>query len=87
MLATMREALANAARHAQASVVEVDISASESALRLEVLDNGIGIPPERVGRGDGLANMQSRAEELGGSCTISSRPGGGTVVEWVVPVS
>ena len=87
LLATMREALTNAARHAQASVVEVDISASESTLRLEVLDNGIGIPPERVGRGDGLANMQARAEELGGSCTISSRPGGGTVVEWVVPVS
>ena len=87
LLATMREALANAARHAQASVVEVDISASESALRLEVLDNGIGIPPERVGRGDGLANMQARAEELGGSCTISSRPGGGTIVEWVVPIS
>ena len=61
----MREALTNAARHAQASVVEVDISVSESTLRLEVLDNGIGIPPERVGRGDGLANMQARAEETG----------------------
>jgi two-component system, NarL family, sensor histidine kinase DevS len=86
LLATMREALSNAARHAGASIVEVDIDASGVDLRLVVADNGIGIHAERPISGSGLANMRARATELGGTCAITDRPGGGTVVEWVVPM-
>lgn len=89
LLATMREALSNAARHAGASAIEVDVVASDRHLTLVVADNGSGIAPDRVGAssGNGLPNMQARATELGGTCTIGPRPGGGTVVEWQVPVS
>ncbi|MGD9702805.1 MAG: PAS domain-containing sensor histidine kinase [Acidimicrobiia bacterium] len=86
MLATMREGLSNTARHAGASAVEIDVGASDSVLRLVIADNGAGISAERLSAGNGIANMQARAIELGGSCTISARSGGGTVVEWVVPV-
>lgn len=87
LLATMREALSNAARHACAGAIEVDVAANDSYLTLVVADNGSGIAPERLGSGNGLANMQARATELGGRCEIGPRPGGGTIVEWRVPIS
>lgn len=89
LLATMREALSNAARHAGASGIEVDVAANETHLTLVIADNGLGIQPERLhsGAGNGLPNMLARATELGGTCEIGPRPGGGTVVEWRVPIS
>ena len=86
LLATLREALSNAARHARATAVEVEITASGSTLSLRVVDNGTGIDPGGVSSGNGLANMRARAHELGGSCVIDVRAGGGTIVEWVVPL-
>jgi len=87
LLATLREALSNTARHAQATSVEVEVSASGRTLSLTVADNGSGIGPDRIGSGSGLSNMRSRAHELGGSCSIERRTVGGTAVEWVVPLS
>ena len=86
LLATLREALANTARHAAATVVEIDIGTTDEDLRLTVADNGTGLQPGRPGSGNGLANMSSRATELGGSCSISNRASGGVLVEWVVPL-
>ena len=84
VLATMREALSNVARHAAASHVEVFLAAGRE-LVLRITDNGRGLP-ERPSAGLGLRNMASRAEALGGR--FEARPGaeGGTVVEWAVPV-
>jgi signal transduction histidine kinase len=87
LLATLREALANAARHAAATAVEIDIGSTDEDLRLAVADNGMGLQPGRPGTGNGLANMATRAVELGGSCTISNRSSGGVLVEWVVPLA
>jgi PAS domain S-box-containing protein len=87
LLATLREALSNAARHAGAVTVEVDLSAGDASLTLLVSDNGSGIRVDRFIRGSGLSNMQVRAIELGGTCTIGGRTGGGTVVAWTVPVT
>lgn len=84
LVATLREALSNAARHARATEVEVTITLDE-ALVLEVRDNGIGIS-DRPGRRSGLANMAQRARDVGGVCTLSPAWPHGTIVHWKVPV-
>jgi signal transduction histidine kinase len=81
LLAVLREALANIARHAAASAVTVDIRVYGKEVELSVIDDGKGIPAE-VRHGHGLRNMEERAARAGGSVTITSRPGGGTVVTW-----
>jgi signal transduction histidine kinase len=86
LLKTLREALSNVARHADASSVEVRISAVAGIITLRVADNGGGISA-KAPRGRGLDNMQARAEALGGVCELSGRPGGGTVVTWRVPAA
>lgn len=48
-------------------------------------DDGIGGAEARAG-GRGLRNMHTRAERLGGTCTIEDGPEGGTVVTWCAPV-
>ena len=56
-------------------------------MRLRVEDDGIGFDPATVPRGRfGLLGMSERARLLGGSLSIESSPGAGTVVETVVPV-
>ncbi|MGW7693242.1 sensor histidine kinase [Streptomyces asiaticus] len=85
MLAVAGEALSNAARHAQATAVDVSVEVTDTALRLKVADNGHGIDPA-VTRRSGLANLQRRAEELGGSFSLRPNEPSGTVVEWAAPL-
>jgi signal transduction histidine kinase len=82
VLAVLRESLSNAARHADASAVDVLLQV-DSAVVLTVTDNGRGISddPET----SGIRNMHDRAESLGGSCEVARRPEGGTRVRWSVP--
>ncbi|HEY9555530.1 MAG TPA: GAF domain-containing sensor histidine kinase [Acidimicrobiales bacterium] len=84
MLATLREALSNVARHARASRVDVEV-VIDADVCLRVIDDGVGPPGVDDPRGKGLSNMQSRAEALGGSFALHPGPGAGTVVEWRVP--
>lgn len=83
LLAVVREALTNVARHARASAVEVSLSAGEE-LVLRVVDDGRGLQPG--GRRSGLRNLQERAESRGGSCTVATGPRGGTELDWRVPL-
>ncbi len=85
LLATLREALANAARHAQARTVDVRVLATTEQVELTVRDDGVGGAATRSG-GRGLRNMHTRAERLGGTCTIEDGPDGGTVLTWCAPV-
>ncbi|MGW5696376.1 sensor histidine kinase [Streptomyces asiaticus] len=85
MLAVAGEALSNAARHAQATAVDVSVEVTDTALRLKVADNGHGLDPA-VTRRSGLANLQQRAEELGGSFSLRPNEPSGTVVEWAAPL-
>jgi signal transduction histidine kinase len=86
ILKTLREALSNVARHANASGVEVLLRAGSGTITLRVADNGVGLTKDAQ-RGHGLDNMRARAESLGGVCEFSARRGGGTVVSWRVPAS
>lgn len=83
-VAVAREALANVARHAEASAVTVTLAADAGEVRLEVVDDGLGIPADAE-PGSGLANMAARADALGGWCAVEPVAEGGTVVRWVVP--
>ena len=84
MLSALREALSNAARHAAASRVDVTVEVG-AELVLRVRDDGTGIGPTT--RRSGLANMAERATDLGGKLTIGPAEGGGTQLDWRVPVS
>jgi two-component system, NarL family, sensor histidine kinase DevS len=84
LLAVVREALSNAARHARATAVEVAAEVSDAWVRLRVTDDGRGIAPDAT-RCSGLANLRARAEELGGTFTLAPHHPAGTVVEWAAP--
>ena len=83
LLAVLREALSNAARHAHATSVDVTVAADPAIVTLTVTDDGVGIPDG--GRRSGLANQRERAEQLGGTFTTTPTPAGGTVLTWTVP--
>jgi PAS domain S-box-containing protein len=80
----VREALSNVARHARATSARVEVRI-DSTLHVRVIDDGIGLP-DPLHRVSGLANLRDRARTLGGTMVLSGRPGGGTVVDWRVPV-
>ncbi len=83
--AVVREALTNVAKHARAHTVEVTVEVAAGAVTLTVSDDGIGLTDS--GRRSGLANMASRAHDLGGGCTIESivdQPG--TQLRWWAPL-
>ena len=86
LLAVLGEALSNIARHAHATGVDVGVEVTDTVLGLRVTDNGHGVDPA-VTRRSGLANLHTRAEEMGGTFSLSSNQPTGTVVEWVVPLS
>lgn len=91
VLAVLREALTNVARHSGARQVRVELEAADT-VRLRVIDDGSGMPstpgapgPARVDGGHGLVNMVSRATALGGTCTAVGGTAGGTTLTWEVP--
>ncbi|MBB5955329.1 signal transduction histidine kinase [Saccharothrix tamanrassetensis] len=88
LLATLREALANAARHASAKKVEVQVMVDREAteLHLVVSDDGDGLPDGRARHTGGLVNMAARAARWDGSCKVHSEVGKGVTVTWSVPL-
>ncbi len=87
LLATLREALSNVAKHAEASEVHVSIIVAESELTLRVADDGTGPPSSESASGHGLINMAARARGHGGSFELSAGPLRGTLVVWSIPVA
>lgn len=85
LLATLREALTNVARHAEASEVVVAVAADGDNCSLVVVDNGRGLGSTAPGQGGlGLANLRRRAEKLGGELRLASSEKG-TRLRWSVP--
>ncbi len=83
-----QEAMTNVVRHARARTCAVSLAVDEEAgiLRLEVRDDGRGLPEARS-PGVGLSSMRERAAELGGSLTAEPLPEGGTVVRAGLPLA
>ncbi|MCV7197465.1 GAF domain-containing sensor histidine kinase [Mycobacterium angelicum] len=82
--AVVREAVSNAVRHAEASTVTVRVSVDDD-LRIEVTDDGRGMPEEFTG--SGLTNLRRRAEEAGGEFMVGTVPDtGGTRLRWSAPL-
>lgn len=84
LLATLREALSNVARHARATRAEVEVVVNDDVV-VRVIDNGVGPPGPEVPRGHGLKNMQARAAQRGGRFGLRNGGAGGSVLEWQVP--
>jgi len=82
----IQEALANVARHSQATHVEILLTYTTGVVRLTIDDNGQGFEADDTRRGLGLRSMQERAESLGGKLIIESLLGQGTRLKCTVPV-
>jgi signal transduction histidine kinase len=78
------EALANAAKHAQASRIDISLARCDGNLKLSIRDDGIG-GADPV-RGSGLVGLGDRVEALGGSIRVQSRPGEGTQISVDLPL-
>lgn len=88
LIAAMREALTNAAKHARASHVDVIISLEAGDVVLTVTDDGVGVDRTQAGRNSGLANLAARAHDLGGTCQLTRvSEGGGSCLVWRVPIT
>ncbi|MGV9747089.1 GAF domain-containing protein [Rhodococcus zopfii] len=81
--AVLREGLSNALRHSQSDKITVAVTADDS-FSIEIVDNGTGLPA--TPRRSGLANLERRAEQCAGVCSIGPGPDGGTRVLWTVPL-
>jgi signal transduction histidine kinase len=80
------EALQNAAKHAEATWVYVEIHVVQPGeVRLTIQDDGRGFAPDEVGTGAGLANMRDRVDAVGGVLELHSEPGRGTRLDIGVP--
>ncbi|MHB1087997.1 MAG: GAF domain-containing sensor histidine kinase [Acidimicrobiales bacterium] len=77
----LREILSNVVRHSSATEITVDVGIETKWLVLSVYDNGVGFA-NTAGGGRGLRNLRSRAQDLGGECSIDSAIGRGTLVRW-----
>jgi two-component system sensor histidine kinase DegS len=83
----LQELLGNAARHSQASLIKVHIDMADTAIKANVEDNGKGFDTSVLKQGSslGLKLIRERVELLGGTFDISSMPGSGTSVTFIVP--
>lgn len=81
-----REALANVARHARATLVRVSLSCRDGDLCLEIADDGVGLPSGwRAVAGYGLRSLGAQIRRAGGSFRVEPGTAGGTVVRARVP--
>ena len=87
LLAVLREAMTNVAKHAEATRTEVTLDVGTDAVTLVVFDDGVGMSPTSSADSGGLGirNIEERASRLGGEALFVQRQPRGTEVRWVVP--
>jgi signal transduction histidine kinase len=84
----VREALSNVGRHANAATCRIALRVEDGRALLEIDDDGSGFDLELAkGKGQGLGNLQRRAETLGGAFMIQSVPDQGTTVQLTIRLS
>ena len=92
IFSVVQGAITNAKKHARASRIDIDVTPQDGKLVVVIRDNGLGFNVEEVtGRYDergslGMLNMRERAQLVGGSLSISSRPGQGTSIRMELPL-
>ncbi len=86
LIAVVREALSNVARHAQARSTAVTASVVDDVVTIEIIDDGIGVGTSKSDRRSGTKNLEERARAWGG--TFELRPGetNGSVLTWTAPL-
>jgi signal transduction histidine kinase len=82
----VQEALTNCARHASATDVRISVQEHDDTLTVTIVDDGIGIEPERRNAGLGLRGIEERVRDLGGTLDIHSTRGIGTSITIAVPI-
>ncbi|MEZ5398414.1 MAG: histidine kinase [Bryobacteraceae bacterium] len=82
----VQEALNNAGRHANASLVQIAVRQEPERLMVVVRDNGVGFDPH-YGRGMGIVGMEERVRHLGGVFELQSEPGKGTLLKVELPIT
>ena len=87
----VHEAITNIRKHAKSEWIRIELSRRGDHLQVLVKDGGVGFDPKRweqaaTRHGTGLFSMRKRAELLGGSCEVHSRPGQGTEIKVEVPI-
>lgn len=86
VIAVLREALTNIAKHARARSASVRLAVEDHHVVVVVTDDGIGISPDRPEGGLGLANLERRALRVGGTFTVEGVEPRGTRLTWRVPI-
>jgi len=84
---SVKESVNNALRHSQATEIKMRIWLEGSSLRINVTDNGIGLPPEKSKKGSGLDSMAHRMATIRGKCSIEPLEEGGLRVSLEAPIS
>jgi signal transduction histidine kinase len=91
LLRIAQEATANALAHARPRLVTIDLTDDHTTVSLVIHDDGLGFDPSTAATAEdghfGLVGLRERAAQLGGTCTVDSRPGNGTTVSVRVPIS
>lgn len=82
----VKESLNNIAKHSKATKVYFTTKMELDFLQLSIKDNGVGFNVDKVKKGNGLLNMQSRLESIDGICTIISNNASGTEINVAVPL-
>ncbi|HEX4683935.1 MAG TPA: ATP-binding protein [Gemmatimonadaceae bacterium] len=87
-----REAIANAAKHAEATFVEMDLAYGQQGVTLHIRDDGVGLAADVAERAAanghlGLVGMRERAAQAGGTLAISGVPRAGTELTLTIPLS
>lgn len=82
-----KEAINNAVKYSDAGLLELTVKESNQLLEITISDNGKGFDVESVKRGNGLDNMQKRANELGADFSMQSKPGDGCLISIKVKIT
>lgn len=83
----VQEALTNVARHAAARHTWIEMSRADDQIRVRVSDDGVGPPAQHPARGSGLLGIEERVIPRGGSMELVGRPGGGSILDVILPVT
>ena len=83
-----KEAITNAIKYSAASMIELTMKEIDNKkIGFFIKDNGKGFDPLKVRKGNGLVNMQQRAEKMNGEFSVQTAPGNGTIVSLVYKIT